>query len=713
MKPINFMKDRWRRIKGIISEDSLTKITDVATKFSIRNRLIFFFLLTSLGPMLIVGTISYISSKSAIDSKISKYSRKGISQTIQNLEIKLQGIENISKQFVAVSQYNTSIKEYVEAQDGMDAYMKGQSVNQLLQSIIFSNIPDASILFISLRDPSRYVTSVSLSGQFLETLQKSKLYKNIMNQRGKAVWSPIEMPENHEMMLVVGRTINERTNSEPLGVMIILMRENTLGSLIDGTAGFDTRDASNEFTMIVDHDGLILVDPDQEDITKNILKLLDNPRKIQPLLTGETETDNFLVKLKKQQVRIVGKKIGSRNWYILSVAKTSYLYFESNLVGLITLCLGIFFGIIAVSISLIIALSISKPLNQVIYSMRQAEKGDFTVRADIKRKDELGLLGISFDHMIDQIGTLLKETQKAIETVSKHSTVLDESADQSAKAAESVAVAMEEITKGTMEQTNEAEKSSMTMNDLASQIEVVVSKAGEVEQILGSTRELSLKSREAVEQLIQKTNETDQITRTIIENIIDLRMSAERIRQITEVITGIAEQTNLLGLNASIEAARAGETGQGFAVVSEEINKLALQSRDAAKTINGILQEIQNKTEISTKTAESARLIMEEQRIAVNLTQQAFAEITEATGNIIARIIFMNNLINNINKSKEHTVQSIMSISSISEETAASSEEVSASSEEQTALADQVRMLAQELRNKAQELAGVIQRFQV
>ena len=84
-----------------------------------------------------------------------------------------------------------------------------------------------------------------------------------------------------------------------------------------------------------------------------------------------------------------------------------------------------------------------------------------------------------------------------------------------------------------------------------------------------------------------------------------------------------------------------------------------------------------------------------------------------ATGNIIARIIFMNHLINKINHSKEHTLQSIVNIGSISEETAASAEEVSASAEEQTALADQVRLLAQELRNKAEELALTIGKFRV
>jgi methyl-accepting chemotaxis protein len=168
-----------------------------------------------------------------------------------------------------------------------------------------------------------------------------------------------------------------------------------------------------------------------------------------------------------------------------------------------------------------------------------------------------------------------------------------------------------------------------------------------------------------------------------------------------------------LALNAAIEAARAGKMGLGFAVVAEEVNKLAVQSRDAAKTINSILKTIQLKTEASSKTAEQAHQIIEEQRIAVESAQEAFSEITTATGDIIARIIFVNYLINNMNSNKQHTVQSITNISAISEQTATSSQEVSASSEEQTALAEQVKMLAQELRKKSEELAEAITKFQV
>jgi len=405
MKQFNFFKSRLMGMKRLIETnltDSSSKAMNLTNKLSIRNRLIFFFLLVSLGPMLIVGTISYISSRSAINSKIAKYSQKGLSQTIQNLEIKLQGIEDISTQFIAVPQYNTILKEYVEAQDSFDMVTKGRAVDDLIQSIAFSHNENGSILFMSIHDPTQFVVSNSLdlSSDWLRALRKSQFYKNILNQHGRAVWSPVKL--NHkDTQIAMGRVINEPNVGQPLGVMIIFLQENILSNTINAIMGSNIEsNITNDFTMIVDNTGLIMFSPFPKDIDKNISTLLSSPRKIRPLLTDEKDNDSFLVKLKNWQVRIIGQKIGDRNWYILNVAKTSYLYSESNLVGLLTLCLGVFFGIIAIVISIAIALSISNPLNQVIDAMQRAEKGDLTVRANIKRQDELGFLGVTFDRMI-------------------------------------------------------------------------------------------------------------------------------------------------------------------------------------------------------------------------------------------------------------------------------------------------------------------------
>lgn len=681
--------------------------------FPIRNQIIFFFLVVALIPIFIVGVLSYSSSKTAITSKIGEYSQQELSQTAQNLEIKLQSIEGISGQFINNNQYNNILKEYCNSIDTPKEAESHLSAYTLLMSTAYSTKDNYSISFMCLNESQKLVSSdASIPNSFFRN-PHSKLFRDILAANGGIVWSHHKMT-NRSRYIILGRVVKDVFSGEKLGILMIFVNEKVVSSVInpDIEPNADIKDLGS-YNMIINDQGEILSSPlYSDDIGANILKLLHQPKKLRPLLTGREDKGSFTDRINNQGVFLTCRKaMNDRGWYLISVAKISYLYKEIRALGWKTFLIGILFAFIAIILSIMVALNISNPLKIVVYSMKQAENGDFKVRVQVNRKDELGFLGSGFNQMMERVGNLLLETKGAVDTVLAHSKVLEESSYQSAKAAQAIAAAMEEISQGTGEQTSEAEKSSQMMNNLASQIETVVSKASEVEQISGFARELSEKSNYAVEQLIIKSKETDEITGTIIHDIFDLNNSADEIREITETITAIAEQTNLLGLNASIEAARAGEMGQGFAVVSEEINKLAIQSRDAAKTINNILLTIQSKTQNSGKTAEQAHQIVEEQKRAVQSAKEAFAEISKATGSIISSINLVSNTITEINNNKEHTIQSIANISSISEETACSAQEVSASTEEQTALADQVRSLAKQLHKSAEDLAETIAKF--
>jgi methyl-accepting chemotaxis protein len=197
----------------------------------------------------------------------------------------------------------------------------------------------------------------------------------------------------------------------------------------------------------------------------------------------------------------------------------------------------------------------------------------------------------------------------------------------------------------------------------------------------------------------------------IAKNINEFIISMEKIQNVTGMIAEITEQTNLLALNAAIEAARAGEAGRGFAIVAEEMNKLAGQSRDAAKTINDMIIGIHDQTVASASSSDQAHLLVKEQMTSVLSARDAFDEIVAAMDGIIERNVDMISTIKKMNDYKEITVNSIMTISSVSEETAASSEEVLASTEEQTALAEQIRDLADRMHGLAENLVLITNSF--
>ena len=151
----------------------------------------------------------------------------------------------------------------------------------------------------------------------------------------------------------------------------------------------------------------------------------------------------------------------------------------------------------------------------------------------------------------------------------------------------------------------------------------------------------------------------------------------------------------------------------GFAVVADEVNKLAAQSQSAAKSINQLLTEIETKTLTSTKTAAKAHQIAMEQLDAVQQTQRAFDDITKAMRILVSHLSEVDTHLQGINDVKDQTLQAILNINSISEETAASSQEVAAAIEEQTAVTEEVGRMANQLQKMSEELVSGIVKFRI
>ncbi len=376
----------------------------------------------------------------------------------------------------------------------------------------------------------------------------------------------------------------------------------------------------------------------------------------------------------------------------------------SLLVTLFSLTLAIFAG-------RYLAQRITDPLLKLRDATRTISKGNLDTRIEIESEDEIGELAINFNRMVESISALLSKTKHAVNVIWEQSTLLRENAGQSAENMSSLAISIEQISKGAMEQTLESEKSSTQANLLADKIDVVSTKAQEIEEITQKTKNLTFNSKETVHLLQEKTTQTDQITGEITSDINELNLNLGKIRGITEVITNITEQTNLLALNAAIEAARAGDAGRGFAVVAMEIDKLASQSLESAKNIERILNGIESLILKSTTNATQAHTIVEEQRSAVDLTSNAFDQIISTLDLIIEHNSQMYTVVGQIDTFKTETLHSIMSISAVSEESAASCEEVTAITEEQSNFADKLKNLASELNDLAGDLMEISKNF--
>ena len=686
--------------------------------FSFKRKLLFFFLLISLGPMLIIGTIVYSSSRMAITNKITDYSIDGLTKSKQHMELVIKKYEDLSYNFITVADVNRLFTGMAMG----EGFERITAINELKNYLSSIHYADDNLVTIRFSCPDGISMNIGkeLTSLLSTVFPEEENNEVVRKAQGRIVWfPPVKSDAAHEEHLIVmGRMIRNPSTGQNLGNVFFFIDEAGIDQMLNEylyrVGGITERGIQVSYTVLIDEDGRIISSPAKDELNQNVFDLIKKEKQLQALMNeeaGEGElASSFTDHFGEKEVQITYEKINDQ-WSLLGVAPTSYLYQETRLVGLVTLILVLISGISAVLISLYVSITISRFLENVVHGMEKMEDGDLTTRVVLETNDELGVLGAGFNRMVEKVSDLLVSTKEAINDVKIRSGVVERNSEQSAQAAVDVATAMEQISRGTQEQTTEAEKTSKMMSQLAFLIDDTVGKAGEVEEITSSTRSLGVNTQEAIKTLIEKAKQAAEITHAFVDNIDQLDNSAQQISQITEAITTIAEQTNLLALNAAIEAARAGEAGRGFAVVADEVNKLASQTQEAARMIEGILQTIGKQTQLSKKTAEQVYQVVDEQNSAVDLTKQAFSEVIRAMDNVVTRMSGMTGNIGSINTLKEETVQAVLNIGAISEETAASAEEVSASAEEQTGMAETAKQMAEALNTMAERLVETISHF--
>ena len=220
-------------------------------------------------------------------------------------------------------------------------------------------------------------------------------------------------------------------------------------------------------------------------------------------------------------------------------------------------------------------------------------------------------------------------------------------------------------------------------------------------------------STETMQNLSASNDKTSEAIGMIGEQIRLTDESIKKISVATELITSIASQTNLLSLNASIESARAGEAGRGFAVVATEIQKLAVQSNDAAVEIQQIISKLISESQKTMDEMKQADVLMKEQQEKLNDTKMKFGEVS--TGIDVSKdgTEKIRVCADSCNSARTRVIDVISNLSAISEENAASAQETTASMEELNATINMLANEATKLKEISSDLNEEMKFFRV
>ena len=380
--------------------------------------------------------------------------------------------------------------------------------------------------------------------------------------------------------------------------------------------------------------------------------------------------------------------------------------------------------VIASVLSIFIALTagnrISKPIIMVTDILNATAKLDLKdieetneIKDILNRKDEIGSILKATASLREELRHMIEIIDKSILGIEENTKYLNQATTETSQSINDVTITVDELAHAAMGQAGDAEVGVETLLALAKEIAGAV---GNGETALANSMDAGKMTREgskALENMASKIHMTNNSTEIVAENINSLLDRSKAISSILESINEISEQTNLLALNAAIEAARAGEAGRGFAVVAEEISKLSEQTGHATEDIEKILNHIQKEVEITKENMDISEDAIKDVNISLEDSNAAFEDIYSTTMKAIKAIKELSNGLETIDKDKEGAIMSIESISSVTQETAASTEELAASMEEQAATMESISANTDNLVKTVGDLSEIVNKFQI
>lgn len=369
--------------------------------------------------------------------------------------------------------------------------------------------------------------------------------------------------------------------------------------------------------------------------------------------------------------------------------------------------------IIAFLLVILFSRRLKNRLDKVTKALEEAGKGNFSITLEDKVNDEIGQLITSYNQMKDNINALIQDVMTTSEQVAASSEQMTASAEQTAKATEQISEAIQEVASGSDTQVASADHASKVVLEISGGMDQIVQNIQSVNDSSRETSETAKQGNEVILKAIEQMNQISGKTKAIEEVIQILGTKSGEIGKIISIITDIAEQTNLLALNAAIEAARAGEHGKGFAVVADEVRKLAEQSGQAAGQINQLITEIQKETNKAVDAMDDGSQAVNQGITMVNDAGGAFEGITKSVEQVSIQIDGISAAGQQINTGIERLVLSIKKVMIVSEESAGYTQNVAASAEEQNASMEEIASAANTLAKMAEEMQQAVNRFKL